>query len=73
MDRLFRFYTELHVTLANGEAVNIHREILVEAPDADYAQLHLRSVATEMCHDAGSDWFDAPVDDVRIVNAARVG
>lgn len=68
----FTFRTTLSVLLQGGMIDTIMRDIAVEGYDAEDAQSHLRSVATELCHDQGSRWFDAPVEEVDIVTATLV-
>lgn len=67
MGKVFRFTTALRVTLVNGETVRITREVVVEDTDEVQAHRGVHSVAAELCHDAGSDWFDAPVVEVEVV------
>lgn len=70
---VYRFDCTLDVSLQNGKEVRLRKVVAAAAADSvQEAQGYVRSLATEMCHDAGSNWFDAPVEDVRVVASRRL-
>jgi hypothetical protein len=72
-----QFWFDVHVTvhLEDGSTPSMRLDVPVEAPSEDVARGYLKSVATEVCHDEGSNWFDAPVshldDDMRVLRVWR--
>lgn len=72
MVKTFHFECKLRVSLQNGEDVTVWKTVAVEASSGTEAQSHVRSIATEMCHDAGSRWFDVPVEDVEVLSSRSV-
>lgn len=71
--RTFEFVCDLVCTLADGSTDTLRvKRILIEADSAEQAREYLNSVATEMVHDAGSRWLDAPLECLEVRNARLV-
>lgn len=66
--RTFRFDTTLRVTLADGALSIMTPTITVEAPDEVMALSYLPTLATELCQDMGSFWFDGQPVKVEVTN-----
>lgn len=74
MDKLFRFSTDLRCFLANGETQILrNKRVSVEAATQGEALELVPSIATEMVHDAGGDWTDAPLDRLEVIHAVFEG
>jgi hypothetical protein len=72
--KTYRFSTDLQCFLADGKVTELRRyDVAVEADSAEQAREHLRSIATEMVHDAGSQLLDAPLDYLDVRQATLIG
>lgn len=68
----YTFRADILVEHTDCGVSRITRTLPVEAPNAELARCRLLWIAAEACHDAGSAWFDRPIDSVRIMRAALV-
>lgn len=66
----YRFRTLLQIQLQDGTRTERLQEIRIEADDETLARSWLPTIASDMCRDAGSRWFDAPPERVNILAAS---
>jgi hypothetical protein len=65
----YRYRAHLRVELQDGTRTERLQEIRIEADDETLARSWLPTIASDMCHDAGSRWFDAPPEKVSVLAA----
>jgi hypothetical protein len=69
---VYRFRAHLRVRLQDGSRVQRLQDIAIDAGFEAQARGWLPTIATDICHDAGSRWFDAPPEAVRVLGASRI-
>ena len=66
--KTYTFATRMRCRLTNDTVV-ITRNVRVEATSEAQARSYLPALAWETCDDAGSRWFDAPLESVQVLEA----